>query len=305
MSSEEAAAEVCCADCGKAEVDDVKLKDCDDGCDLVKYCSDICQGNHREQHEEECKKRLAELRDDDLFTMPEGSHLGECPICFLPLPLDESKSAFMTCCSKTICNGCTYANTKREFVAGLEQRCAFCREPLPKTQEEFDKNIMERVKKNDPVAMRFMGNERRCEGDYGNALKYLTKAAGLGDAGAHFSLSCMYLEEDGVEMDKKKAVHHLEEASIRGHPKARHNFGAVEANNGRFERARKHFIIAANLGYHDSLQPLKDFYAKGNASRVDYADALRAYQAAVEATKSSGRERAEEALKNGEMKWSF
>jgi hypothetical protein len=38
-----------CASCAKPEVDDVKLKKCDD-CDLVKYCSDDCQENHREQH---------------------------------------------------------------------------------------------------------------------------------------------------------------------------------------------------------------------------------------------------------------
>ena len=75
--------------------------------------------------------------------------------------------------------------------------------------------------------------------------------------------------------------------------------------NGRFERARKHFVIAANLGFHDSLKDIKELYTHGHASKEDDADALRAYQAAVDATKSSGRERAEEAVKNGEMKWSF
>jgi hypothetical protein len=82
MSSEAAASEVmlmCCANCGISAVDDVKLKDCDDGCDLVKYCSDKCQDNHREQHGEECKKRLIELRDRNLFTQPEGSNLGRMP----------------------------------------------------------------------------------------------------------------------------------------------------------------------------------------------------------------------------------
>ena len=32
----------CCASCGVAEVDDIKLVPCD-GCDLVRYCSDACQ----------------------------------------------------------------------------------------------------------------------------------------------------------------------------------------------------------------------------------------------------------------------
>jgi hypothetical protein len=80
-----------CACCGITGVDDVKLKDCNDGCDLVKYCGDGCQENHREQHEQECKKRKAKLHDKKLFTQPD-CHLGECPLCFLPLPLDPSKS---------------------------------------------------------------------------------------------------------------------------------------------------------------------------------------------------------------------
>ena len=44
-----------CANCGAAEVDDIKLEECD-GCDLVKYCSDKCREEHREKHGEECKK---------------------------------------------------------------------------------------------------------------------------------------------------------------------------------------------------------------------------------------------------------
>ena len=81
MRTEAEAEEVdtCCASCGITEVDDVKLTDCDGGCDLVKYCSNKCQGNHREQHEEECEKRLVELRDIDLFTQPDSSCFGECP----------------------------------------------------------------------------------------------------------------------------------------------------------------------------------------------------------------------------------
>ena len=45
VEAEKEAVEVCCANCGIAQVDDIKLKICDGGCDLVKYCSDRCQGN--------------------------------------------------------------------------------------------------------------------------------------------------------------------------------------------------------------------------------------------------------------------
>ena len=39
------AAEVVCAWCGIAAVDNITLEECD-GCDLVKYCSDKCQEGH-------------------------------------------------------------------------------------------------------------------------------------------------------------------------------------------------------------------------------------------------------------------
>jgi tetratricopeptide (TPR) repeat protein len=295
---EAAAADEVCASCGKPAVDDVKLKKCNGGCGLVKYCSDGCQELHRHDHAGDCKKRLAEIRDRDLFTMPDGSHLGECPLCCLPLSIDPTKSTMMPCCSKWICNGCQIANINREMEAGLEQRCAFCREPTPKSDDEAHKKIMKRIKENnDPAAMCFMGKVRNEEGDYETAFKYYTKAAGLGNAEAHYGLSCLYRDGDGVVKDKKKEMYHLEEAAIGGDPDARHNLGAVEANNGRYERAKKHFIIAANLGDHDSLEALRHIYANGYASKEDYAGALRAYQAAVEATKSSEREKAEEAMK--------
>ena len=62
-----------CASCGIAEIDDVKLKECDD-CDLARYCGDECQKNHETEHKEECKKRAAELRDELLFKQPTRRH---------------------------------------------------------------------------------------------------------------------------------------------------------------------------------------------------------------------------------------
>jgi tetratricopeptide (TPR) repeat protein len=290
---------MCCASCGIAAVDNVKLKNC--ACGLVKYCSIACQKNHRLKHKKMCKKRLAELRDKDLFTQPDSSHWGECPICCLPLPIDPKKSTIMSCCSQSICLGCHYANRMREIEEGLQQRCAFCREPAPENDEEVDKRIMKRIKENnDPAAMCHMGKSHRDEGDYETSITYLTKAAELGHAEAHNLLSILYHYGEGVEKDMKQAVYHLEEGAIGGHPFARHNLGIHEAYNGNFERAKKHWIIAANLGYDGSLKKLMNFYAGGHASKEDYADALRAHQAAVDATKSVQRDVAEDAIKSGD-----
>ncbi len=281
-----------CASCGKVEVDDVKLKLCT-ACKLVKYCSVECQKNHWPQHKKVCKKRAAEMKDDRLFTQPDESHLGECPLCCLPNPLDLSKSGIMSCCCERICDGCCYANQKREIEQGLEQRCAFCREPMPETEEEANRNTMKRVKANDPIALRKRGQKCGREGDYEGAFGYYTRAAELGDASAHYNLSIMYQLGEGVEKDKKKAVYHTEEAAIGGHPDARHNLGCYEGKNGRHERAMKHFIIAAKLGFNDSLDEVKEGFVDGIVSKEDYAAALRGHQATVDATKSKQREEAE------------
>ena len=83
---------------------------------------------------------------------------------------------------------------------------------------------------------------------------YLTKAAELGNAEAHYRLGMMYLDNDGVEKDEEKMVYHWEMAAIGGHPLARHNLGCHEAKNGIIERAAKHFTIAAKLGFEMSMK---------------------------------------------------
>jgi len=319
---------LCCASCGIAEVDDNKLKECAD-CDLVRYCSDACQENHTSQHKEACKKRAAELRDELLFKQPDSTHLGDCPICCLPLPLDLSKSNIMTCCSKVICGGCSHANEKREFEERLENRCLFCREPIPDTDEEIDKNRMKRVEANDPVAMCEEGYNQGKKGDYRrkrnemndpvaifqgegeqynngyyrSAFELYTKAAELGELDAHYSLSLMYGLGYGVEKDKGKEIHHLEVATIGGHPYARHSLGCYEWRNGNKERATKHWIIAATQGFDDSIKALMEkfrmgIFRRGFVNKDDLAAALRAHQAAVDATKSPQREAAEEYDRN-------
>ena len=281
-----------CASCGTAEKDDIKLRKCS-ACYLVRYCGVKCQKEHRPKHKKECKKRAAELRDELLFKQPESSHFGDCPICCIPLPLDLSESVMMPCCGKLICKGCDYSNKMREIEGRLQQSCPFCRNPSPKSQVETDKLVMKRVEANDPIALRNVGTQRYQEGDHKGAFEYWTKAADLGDVLAHFQLSCLYKDGEGVEMDEKKEVHHLEQAAIGGHLGARHNLGAIEWNNGRYERAIRHYIIAANLGHVKSLEEVKDMYRDGLVSKDDFASTLRAHHAAVDAMKSPQREAAE------------
>mmetsp|Transcript_3528 Transcript_3528/g.5137 ORF Transcript_3528/g.5137 Transcript_3528/m.5137 type:complete len:243 (+) Transcript_3528:179-907(+) len=234
-----------CAACGIGEDDGIKMNKCT-ACDLARYCSDKCQLEHLPEHEQTCKKRAAELRDDILFKQPESSYLGDCPICFLPLSIHASKSTMMACCSKIICNGCNVADQIRQLKEAQVRKCPYCRHQLPQSQEEAAQIRMKRVEVNDPVAIWRLGVRCRREGDYESAFQHYKKAAELGNADAHYNVSCVYRDGEGVEKDKKKEVYHLEEAAIGGHLGARYNLGNHECRNSRHDRAAKHYIIAAN-----------------------------------------------------------
>jgi hypothetical protein len=281
---------LCCANCGIAGVDDITLQGCTD-CDLVKYCTDRCQENHREQHEEECKNRKALLHDRKLMQQPDETHLGECPLCFLPMPTDSKKYVFYSCCSNDICKGCVYATRKSNINDPMEaMRCPFCREPPAIGKKEINRRLMKRVKANDPAALSHMGGTCFGKDDFGGAYHYHAKAAELGDLHSHYHLGVMYREELGVEKDMEKAVYHWEKAAVGGHPAARHNLGCIEGRNGNMERAVKHWIIAANLGHENSMKTLWKNYSAGNITKEDLDATLRSHQAAIDAMKSEQRE---------------
>ena len=296
----EADTTTCCASCGITEIDDVKLKECGD-CDLVRYCSDECKENHRSEHEVESRKRAAELRDELLFKQPESNHFGDCPICCLPISSEHMKSSYYDCCSKSICNGCVVANTKREVEMRLQSTCPFCREIMPKNKEEAKRSAkyrMKRVEVNDPVAIRHEGLEKYHDGDHIKAFEHFTKAAELGDAEAHYKLSGLYHLGHGVEKDKGKEIFHQEEAAIGGHPIARLRLSFNEVENRNVERAVKHWIIAATQGQDESIKMLMTAFQQGFISKDILATTLRAHKTAVDATKSPQREAAEKYFRN-------
>eukprot|EP00985_Skeletonema_marinoi_P014455 scaffold7325_cov80-Skeletonema_marinoi.AAC.10 len=262
-----------CASCGIAEVDEVVLKDCVD-CDLVRYCSVDCEQGDRSHHKEACKKRAVELRDQLLFKQPESSHLGDCPICMIPVPLNATKA-------------------RGEGIVGSEMYILSTASMVPPTNNEAEKYHMKRVEANDPVAMFEEGLIQYDKGDYSRAVEYCTKAAALGNLGAHYELACMYRDGRGVEKDSRKEIHHLEEAAIGGHPYARHFLGCIEEESGNIERARRHWIISANLGDDGSIKELMEMFKGGFVEKEVLAAALRAHQAAVDATKSLQRNEVE------------
>ena len=280
-----------CANCGVAAVDGIKLKDCS-ACHLVRYCCIKCQKEHRPKHKKECKQRAAELRDELLFKQPECSNYGDCPICCLPMELDPKLSTLRSCCGQLLCVGCSQAGMMQEILGRgqYDCKCPFCREINPKSSKEIDMRLMKRAESSDPISLVEIGKRYYGKGDYAKAFQSWTKAAALGSAESHYSLSILYGKGHGVEKDKKNEMFHLEEAAIGGHPLARYNLGCLEKERRRHDRAVKHWIIAANLGHDTSLDALKKVYRVGLVSKEDFASALRGHQAAVDAMKCPRRE---------------
>ena len=278
-----------CANCGKGsegEEDSIKLKSCA-ACKLVKYCSRECQAAHRPQHKRECKKRAAELHDELLFKVPPPNE--DCPICFLQLPTLHEGSKYMACCGKRICSGCIYANAKL-----LGDPCPFCR--TPGTSLDIDM-VKKRVEMNDANAIACYGmyydaGTDGCPQNKAKAFELYLQAGELGNADAYLNLGNEYGRGVCVERDMKKAKHYYELAAMAGGAQARHNLGALEFYAGNFDRALKHYMIAAGGGYAKTLNAIKELYTDGHATKDDYAKALQVYQSYLDEIKSVQRDKA-------------
>ena len=263
------------------------------GCFLVKYCSVDCQKAHRKKHKKACKERVAELKDEKLYGQGHERPLEDfCPICTLPIALPmESNSGFMVCCTTKVCAGCGLAAHKR----GMLGKCPFCRTPSRDIMKSTLAMVQKRMKANDPQAFRFLASTHYF-GTYGSAkdvpraIELWREAAKLGSLEAHLMLGDQYMRGEAVAKDEAKAVEYWEVAAMQGHVESRHNLGIYESNNRNNERAVRHLMISAKMGYKESLDTIKEMFADGHALKQQYAEALAGYQIAVEETKSPDRD---------------
>ena len=281
-----------CANCGKGEEAGIDLKACT-ACKLVKYCNRDCQIAHRPQHKKDCKKRAKELHDEKLFKQPPPKE--DCPICFLRLPALPTGQTYMPCCGKVICTGCVHAFQSR-VTKEEHDICPFCRAPTPKS-DEIIKRLEKRMELNDPIGIRNLGG-MYANGDRGlpqnmeKALELWHRAGELGSAEAYCNVANTYRSGRGMEVDEKKAEHYAELAAMGGDARSRHNLGASEGRAGNMDKALKHFKIAARDGNPNSVESIKGMYKFGNATKDDYAKAIRSFQAYIDDIKSDQRDEA-------------
>ena len=231
--------------------------------------------------------------DEDLFKEPPPRE-DECPICFLPRPIDNVESQYQACCGKHICNGCVYAVKMAGDERGL---CPFCRTPPPTSDREIIERLKERAGGDDAVAIYNLG-VIYYHGTYGmrrnirKANTLFLQAGELGDARGYNSIGHAYYNGRGVEGDENKSKYYWELAAMGGEPEARHNLGSLENNAGNITRAVKHWMISAAAGYDDSLKEIREGFLNVDVTKDDFEKALRAHQASKDEMKSEQREAA-------------
>ena len=283
-----------CAACGK---EGNVLNICNK-CKMVKYCNVSCKKKHKSKHKKKCDRRVADLRDEALLI--DHPPREECPICFLPLPIDARESLFKSCCGKQICGGCAFAIVGEDIKRGKKEEeinaCAFCRRPAATDKENIEriKSLMENGNATafDVQAGHYANGSDGLQQDMAKANELWLKAGELGCAEAYSKLGYSYHVGRGTEVDKKKAKHYYEIAAMKGDVYARHNLGLLEAKACNEHRAMKHMIIAARAGHKESLEYVKKGFTKGFVTKDEYESTLRAYHKRQTEMKSEARDKA-------------
>ena len=259
-------------------------------CKDAKYCNAACKKKHRSKHKKKCERRVAEMHDEALFKQPPKKE--DCPICMLLLPSLNTGSRYKACCGKDICSGCIHAVKLRDKGVGL---C--CRTPTATSDEEGIERLEKRMEVGDANAMYNLGYYYEVgvfglARDRAKALELYHRAGGIGYTKAYNNIGSAYYNGIGVERDGKKADHYYGLAAMGGDEVARHNLGCAEARVDNWDRATKHWLIAAGDGYDDSVKHIQLLYKAGYATKDDYASALKNYQAYLDEIKSDQRDNA-------------
>ena len=175
--------------------------------------------------------------------------------------------------------------------------CAFCREMPASSDEAIIERYKKLMEKGNADAYHQLGGYYGAgtmgfPQDWTKAMELWRKAGELGCAGGNSHLGELYDKGMGVVVDKKKANHYYELAAMGGDVCARHNLGCKEYNAGNYQRAYKHYMIAAQSGYNVSLDEVKEGFMRGFVAKDEYEQTLRIYQKRVDAETSDTRSEA-------------
>ena len=242
---------------------------------------------------------------DDPDLWKPGPPPEDCPVCMIPLPIENTEKSYFACCGKTICSACNHEHARALRVMNdkrkkeelpVEGSCAFCRTPYC-NGVDFKERCILRMEKNDCMAYFMMGSSY-LEGS-GNlpknnskAFKLLRRAAELGSTEAMVRLGIAYTEgSPGIEKDLRKACELYKKAAKGGNLLSRFNLGSVEFKDNNHDLAIRHWRLAAEGGDQPAMKYLWGYFYKGILSKPVLEETLRAHQDSVDERNSEDRER--------------
>ena len=230
----------------------------------------------------------------------------DCPLCFVPLPVNETEYAYFVCCGRTLCSACVaetirageIINKKRakKKQPPIDHTCSFCRTKPDTTGSKYE----ERIRKGDGRAACNLALKYRDGEDSMSILKNEAKslelfhhaADDLGDSTAMGELGRMYwYGEDGVETDETKGRKYAENAVKMGNAHARYFLGCIKAEEGNIVLAIRHWKLASAAGEEYSVQKLWEFFYKGALGKAELEKSLRAHKEAYDVVSGEARER--------------
>ena len=213
-----------------------------------------------------------ELRDVELFGPPEERE--ECPICFVPMPLEPKQKVHVRCCGKTACMACALASN----ATGL-RTCPFCRAQIH--DEEHDQQLRNRVELGDVFAMEILAESYEIGGngvqkDDVAGMRLWLQAAELGHLPGLCALASRHLRNEfegrtTLEQAMKLAEAAAKKGSVEGH----HFLGILgldidkdmtQERALKVEKAMKHLEHAAIAGNAPSFKMLREIRDEGGES---------------------------------------
>ena len=191
---------------------------------------------------------------------------------------------YYPCCGKSICQGCFYS-----CLTTGNENCPFCKAETDKTNEEEIEEILKRVEVNDAGAMCVLGTYYHhgvhgLQQDRTKAMNLWKQAAELGSSNSHFAMGGTY-DDWGYS---EKAKFHFEAAAMAGHERAR--CIVVDFEEGKKERAIKHWMIAASAGDCYAMKNLLIDFKQGVFSRESIDSTLTAYNNSCAEMRSEARD---------------
>ena len=177
--------------------------------------------------------------------------------------------------------------------SGKGRTCAFCREPFPRSDDEYLARLSKRVELKDPVAVYNMSaiygsGKRGMSMDRAKGIGLLRESAELGCTKAQAQLGDFHHGGSmGLEQNEEAALKYFKEAAEGGRLLSRHNLGCATSPGD----AMRHWRMSASGGYRKSMRALIECYENDFLHHGDLAETLQAMYRARAEMKSDDRDK--------------